>query len=316
MVLLYHKGAKEHPMEKQIIEVSNDGFSLFLHRGFIVIENKNIPIETKIPLDNILSLVISANDLMLSKNVINAITEQGANIICCGKNYVPSSIIIPCEGHWLVASRVQNQIECSKPLQKNLWKSIIQNKIYNQSKILEFFFPNHSNIARLKQLAKNTLSNDVRNNEGVAASIYFKSLFGKNFVRDRLSGDVNILLNYAYIVLRAMVIRAIYGNGLLPFLGLKHCAKTNTFPLADDLMEPFRPWADKLVFEEINRLVNIQDIELTPEIKRRLTGLISIPVKTGKGCVSLNDAVFDFVGSLVVSFEDKKVKLKYPEFED
>ena len=302
-------------MDRQIIEISNDGFSLCLHRGFIVIENKNIPLATKVPLDNILSLVVSANDLIFSKNVINAITEQGANIICCGRNYVPSSIIIPCEGHWLVASRVQKQIECSKPLQKNLWKSIVQNKIYNQATVLKYFFPDNKNVERLKFLAKDVLSNDARNNEGVAASIYFKSLFGKNFVRDRLSGDINILLNYAYIVLRAMVIRAIYGNGLLPFLGLKHCAKTNTFPLADDLMEPFRPLADKLVFEEINRLVNVQDIELTLEIKRRLTGLISIPVKTDKGCVSLNDAVFDFVGSLVSSFEDKKVKLKFPAFE-
>lgn len=303
-------------MEKQIIEISNNGFSVFLHRGFIIVENTNIPIRTEIPLDNILSLVVSANDLILSKNVINAITEQGANIICCGKNYVPSSIIIPCEGHWLIASRVQKQIECSKPLQKNLWKSIVQNKIYNQAKILELCFPNHTNITRLRQLAKETLSNDAKNNEGVAASIYFKSLFGKNFVRDRLNDDINILLNYAYIILRAMVIRAIYGNGLLPFLGLKHCAKTNTFPLADDLMEPFRPWADKLVFEEINRIVDIQNIELTSEIKRRLTSLISTSVKTDKGCVSLNDAVFDFVGSLVKSFENKKVKLKYPKFED
>lgn len=303
-------------MEKQIIEISNNGFSVFLHRGFIIVENTNIPIRTEIPLDNILSLVVSANDLILSKNVINAITEQGANIICCGKNYVPSSIIIPCEGHWLIASRVQKQIECSKPLQKNLWKSIVQNKIYNQAKILELCFPNHTNITRLRQLAKETLSNDAKNNEGVAASIYFKSLFGKNFVRDRLNDDINILLNYAYIILRAMVIRAIYGNGLLPFLGLKHCAKTNTFPLADDLMEPFRPLADKLVFEEISRLINIQDIELTPDIKRRLTTIISMPVTTNKGCISLNDAIFDFVGSLISSFEDKKVKLRYPEFEN
>ena len=303
-------------MEKQIIEISNDGFSLSLNRGFLVIENKDIQTTAEIPLDNILSLLISANNVTISKNIINAVTDQGANIIFCGKNYVPSSITIPCVGHWLVAPRVQQQIDVSVPLRKNLCKSIVQNKIYNQAEVLAMFFPQNTNIARLKQLAKDTLSNDARNNEGVAASIYFKSLFGKNFVRDRLNDDTNILLNYIYIVLRAMVIRAIYGNGLLPFWGLKHCSKTNTFPLADDLMEPFRPWADKLVFEEINRLVDIQNIELTPEIKRRLTSLISTSVKTDKGCVSLNDAIFDFVGSLVKSFENKKVKLKYPKFED
>ncbi len=303
-------------MDRQIIEISNDGFSLFLHRGFIIIENKDILIRKEIPLDHILSLVISAHNITLSKNIINAITEQGANIIFCGKNYVPCSITTSCAGHWLIAPRVQQQIEASKPLQKTLWKSIIQNKIYNQAQILELFFPNHQNIIRLKQLAKNTRSNDSQNNEGVAASIYFKSLFGRNFVRDKRGGDINILLNYTYIVLRAMVIRAIYGNGLLPFLGLKHCSKTNPFPLADDLMEPFRPWADKLVFKEINKLENIQDIELIPEIKRKLTRLISTPVDTDKGCVSLNDAIFDFVGSLVSSFEDKKVKLKYPTLKE
>lgn len=301
-------------MDKQIIEISNDGFSLSLYRGFVVIKNEEQTV--KIPLDNILSVIVSANNITLSKNIINAITEYGANVIFCGKNYVPSSITIPCVGHWLVASRIKQQIDTSKPLQKNLWKSIVQNKIYNQAKVLDLFFPKHHNIARLKQLAKDTISNDARNNEGIAASIYFKSLFGKNFVRDRLCNDINILLNYTYIVLRAIVTKAIYSNGLLPFLGLKHCAKTNTFPLADDLMEPFRPWADRLVFEEINNLINIQNIELTPEIKRRLTSLISIPVKTDKGCISLNDAIFDFVGSLVASFEDKKVKLKYPEFEN
>ena len=127
-----------------------------------------------------------------------------------------------------------------------------------------------------------------------------------------MSDDVNILLNYVYIVLRAIVIRAICGNGLLPFCGLKHCSKTNIYPLADDLIEPFRPWADRLVFEEIKRLDSVNNIELTPEIKRRLTRIISMPVKNEKGCVSLNDAVFDFVSSLVSCFEGKKVKLKYP----
>ena len=162
-------------------------------------------------------------------------------------------------------------------------------------------------------MAKETLSDDVRNNEGVAASLYFKSLFGKKFVRERLNDDVNILLNYTYTVLRAMVARAVAGNGLLPYLGLKHCTKSNPMPLVDDLIEPFRAMADKIVFEEINKIINIEHIDLTPEIKRNLARIISVPVVTEKGCVSLTDGVYDFVGSLVDSFEVKKVLLKYPE---
>lgn len=299
-------------MDKQIIEIANDGSSLSLYRGFLIIENKELNIKQRIGLDNILSVVLSANNAIISKNIINAICEYGGNIILCGKNYTPTSIIMPYEGHWLISSRIKQQIEISKPLQKNLWKSIIQNKIQNQAKILAYFSPKNPNIERLKKLAKDTLSNDTTNNEGLAASIYFKSLFGREFKRDRLSGDVNILLNYTYIVLRAMLARAVAGNGLLPYLGIKHCSRTNTTPLVDDLIEPFRAVADKIVFEELNKLTNIDDIELTPELKRNLTRIISYPVATNKGVVSLSDGIYDFVGSLVSCFEDKKVNLKYP----
>lgn len=300
-------------MDKQIIEIMNDGFSLSLHRGFLSVENKETKIKQEISLDNILALILSANNITISKNIINAISEQGGNIIFCGKNYLPTTIAIPYTGHWLMAPRIRQQINCSKPLQKNLWKNIVQNKIVNQAKILEYFFPENTNIERLKNLAKETLSNDAQNNEGVAAAIYFKSLFGKKFVRDRLNDDVNIMLNYTYIVLRAMVARAISGNGLLPYLGLKHCTKSNSLPLVDDMIEPFRAIADKIVFEEINKMVNIDHIELTPEIKRNLTKIITFPVKTSKGCISLNDGIYSFIASLVDSFETKKVALKYPE---
>lgn len=300
-------------MDRQIIEISNDNLFLSLYRGFLEIEDKNNGNKYNVDLDNILSIVLSANNVMLSKNIINAICEQGGSIILCGKNYLPTSLIVPYVGHWLISSRIKQQIDCSKPLQKNLWKSIVQNKILNQAMILEHFFSDNHNIERLKKLAKDTLSNDTTNNEGLAAGIYFKSLFGKNFKRDRLNADINILLNYTYIVLRAMVARAVSGNGLLPYMGLKHCGKTNTLPLVDDLIEPFRPIADKIVFEELNKLVNIDNIELTPDIKRNLTKIISYPVRTSKGVMSLNDGIYEFVGSLVNSFEDKKIELKYPD---
>ena len=300
-------------MDKQIIEISNDGFCLSVYRGFLVVENKEQGIKQEIPLDNILSLVLSANNVIISKNIINAISEHGGNIIFCGKDYIPTTIAMPYVGHWLTAPRIKQQLECSKPLQKNLWRSIIQNKIMNQSKVLEYFFPDNVNTKRLKSLAQNTLSGDTTNNEGIAAGIYFKGLFGSKFKRERFNDDANILLNYTYTVLRAVVARAISGNGLLPYLGLKHCMQSNPLPLVDDLIEPFRAIADRIVFEELNRIVNIDHIALTPEIKRDLTKIIAYPVQIKKGTVSLADGIYDFVGSLVSSFENKKVCLRYPE---
>lgn len=301
-------------MDRQIIEIMNDGFALSLHRGFLVVENKTSQTKQEIPLDNILALLLSANNVNLTKNIMNAVCEQGGCLICCGKDYLPTALTMPYTGHWLIAPRIRQQIDCSKPLQKNLWKSIVQNKIYNQAKILEYFFPDHPNIERLKLLARETLSDDARNHEGIAAAIYFKSLFGRKFVRNRLNDDTNILLNYTYTVLRAIIARAVAGNGLLPYIGLKHRSQGNPLPLVDDLIEPFRALADKIVFEELNKLVDIDHIELTPTIKRSLTKIITIPVETAKGTVSLNDGIYEFVSSLVTSFENKKVLLKYPVF--
>ena len=293
-------------MDRQIIEISNNGFFLSLYRGFLVIENEKKQ-KQEIPLDNILSLILSADNTVISKNIVNAVIEQGGNIIFCDKKYLPSTIAVPYTGHWLTSHRIKQQIDCSRPLQKNLWKSIVQHKIH--------FSLNTSPKERLKILAKDTLSDDARNHEGMAAALYFKSLFGKKFVRNRLNPDINILLNYAYTILRAMVARAVSGNGLLPYLGLKHCGKTNSLPLVDDLIEPFRAIADKLVFDEVNKIINTDNIELNAEIKRNLAKLIVFPAITGKGAVTLSDAIYDFVGSLVSSFEDKKVLLKYPQYE-
>ena len=300
-------------MDKQIIEISNDGFKLSLFRGFLVVVNVEKNIKQEVPLDNILSLVLSANNVLISKNIINELCQRGANIIFCGKNYVPSAITVSTEGHWLVSERIKYQIYCSLPLKKNLWKSLVQNKIWNQALIIEKFFEDSPAINQLNRLARDTLSGDTSNNEGQAARVYFKALFGKKFIRDRFESDINILLNYSYTVLRAIIARAVVGNGLLPYIGLKHCTRTNTMPLVDDLIEPFRAIADKFVFEELNKLVNIDNIELSPDIKRRLTQIISYPVETEKGTQSLSDAIYDFVGTLVKSFENKKVELKYPK---
>ncbi len=299
-------------MEKQIVEISHDGFILSLYKGFLEIQNKKEATKQLVPTDNILSLVLSANDILITKNIVSALIEQGTILIFCDKNYLPTAVTLPYIGHWLTAPRIRTQITCKKTLQKQLWKSIIQYKILNQASVLKHFYPNNKNTERLVYLARNTLSNDVSNNEGMAAGIYFKSLFGENFIRNRTGHDVNILLNYAYIVLRAVVARAVAGNGILPYIGLHHCQEANTMPLIDDIIEPFRAFADKTVVEIIqNNFFNIET-GLTPDIKRRLTSLITMPVQTEKGKVSLNTAVYDFVNSLVKSYELKKVALQFP----
>lgn len=299
-------------MEKQIIEISNNGFHLSLYRGFLVVENKEHNTKHQIPLDNILSLILVGNDVSITKNIVSTLCEKGCTIIYCNKKYIPNAITTPYSGHWLISKRIKNQLGSSTPLQKKLWQNIIRHKILNQAHILKHFFPEHRSIERLKCLSKDTLSGDSRNCEGLAASVYFKALYGHTFIRNRNNEDINILLNYTYTVLRAIVARAVAGNGLLPYIGIKHCNITNPMPLTDDLIEPFRPIADKIVFETLVSVSDNKKIELTPDIKRQLTKIITYPVQTDKGIVSLNDAVYDFVSSVVSSYEFKKILLRYP----
>ena len=300
-------------MDKQIIEINNDDFTLSIKQGFLCITNKS---EQKIPLDMILSVIISSHNAVISKNSVISICENGGNIIFCDKKYNPKAITLSCQGHWLISQRINWQINSSAPMKKNLWKAIIIQKISNQALILKNFDPKNKTIEKLKQLAKTTLSNDSKNNEAQAARIYFKALFGNDFIRDRDKNDINILLNFSYIILRSMIARAVVGSGLLPYLGIKHCARTNTMPLVDDLMEPFRPIADKLVVEELGNLGNLEnskEVILSTEIKRRLARIISYPVKVEKGEMPFNEALLIFVNSIVKSFENKKILIEFPK---
>ena len=298
-------------MIKQVVEISSDDFILSLFRGFLCITDKQKDQKYKVPLDSILCLIISAHNTVISKNITNALCENQACIIFCDNKYIPNAITIPVAGHWLTASRIRTQIFSSEPLRKNLWKKIVQYKIENQCKLMSLIKPESIQIPRMEMLLKTVKSDDAQNNEGLAAHIYFSELFGNKFVRNRDANDINLFLNYAYTVLRAMVARSVCANGLLPYLGLKHCQQSNTMPLVDDLIEPFRPIADKVVIETFESCSETK--ELTPEIKRNLTSLTNVSVGTPKGKLPLSEAINDFVLSLVKSYENKKVLLKCPK---
>jgi CRISPR-associated protein Cas1 len=294
-------------MHDQIIEISNDDFSLSLNRGFLDLTNGDN--RAQISLDNILSVIISANRATISKNIINAICDNGGAIILCGDKYIPSALILPYINHWLGAPRARAQVAASVPLNKNLWKEIVSRKIANQAAVLAALRPESPAIQSLRDLSRSVRSNDAGNCEGVAAKIYFKALFGPQFIRDRDMAGINRLLNYAYTILRSAIARAIAGNGLLPQFGIKHCSAPNTMPLADDLIEPFRPVADMMVFNMIQN----DAPELTTEVKRAISSILSMPMKNNRGRVALSDAVYEFVGTLEQSYSKKSVRLEFPE---
>ena len=298
-------------MIKQVIETSSGNLKLSLSRGFLVLTDIETKQSKQVPLDTILCVVLSAEDCLVSRHIINALVENNASIVFCNDRYLPSAIILPVAGHWLAAPRIRSQIDTGEVLRKNLWRKIVQYKIDCQRQFLASVDPNCCYLQRLKMLSQTVKSGDTQNNEGQAAHIYFAGLFGSDFVRNRNATDANMLLNYAYTILRAMVARSVCGNGLLPYIGLKHCQQANTIPLVDDLIEPFRPIADKLVCDILDEYDDASDLNV--EIKRKLAQLTSLEVYTSKGKMPLAEAIDIFVASLVKSYEKQKLLIEPPE---
>lgn len=199
--------------------------------------------------------------------------ESNVAIITCDNHRMPTGLMLPLAGNTTQSERFRHQIDASLPLKKQLWQQTIQSKILNQSRVL--LRQRGLECGNMEAWAKQVKSGDGDNLEARAAAFYWQNLFGsiKGFNRDREGIPPNNLLNYGYAILRAVVARSLVGSGLLPTLGIHHHNRYNAYCLADDIMEPYRPYVDKLVADIVDSGSDIS--KLTTEIKSKL---LSIPV--------------------------------------
>jgi CRISPR-associated protein Cas1 len=177
--------------------------------------------------------------------LVEELNEYNVATVFCDSKHLPSSMLLPLDANHIQNEIFRAQIEASEPLKKNLWKQTIEVKIQNQARLLEKL---GKNSIPLKALAKVVKSGDSDNREGFAARLYWIELLGKDFIRDRYGEPPNPFLNYGYILLRSAVARSLAGSGLLATLGIHHRNRYNAFCLADDVMEPYRPYVDEIVF--------------------------------------------------------------------
>jgi CRISPR-associated protein Cas1 len=232
--------------------------------------------------------------------------NQGAVVLFCGENHHPAGMLLPIEGNQLLADRIWLQVESKKPLEKRLWQQIVQAKLRRQAERLPTDHPAH---ARIMHLSKNVTSDDSTNAEGQAARYYWPAVFGESFRRDRDGAPPNNLLNYGYMVLRAAMARAICGAGLHPAFGLHHHHRNNTFCLADDLLEPYRPFVDARVVELWRG--NRDDIgkETKAHLLQVLTDEVIVAGRKGPLLVALSKTV----SSLVDCLAGEREKLDLPQ---
>ena len=268
---------------------------------------------TTIPIEDIGVVVLDNRQITITQGVLDALLDNNVAVITCDKNRMPVGLMLPLDGNRTQNERFRDQIDASLPLKKLLWKQTIQAKINNQASVL--LRERCCEVANMRKWADDVKSGDIENYEARAAVYYWQNMFGHipGFTRDRNGVPPNNLLNYGYAILRAVVARGLVGSGLLPTLGIHHHNRYNAYCLADDIMEPYRPYVDSLVCEIIASGVDYT--ELTREIKAKLLSIPVIDVTIDGERSPLMIAVGQTTASLYKCFSGEARKIIYPILE-
>ena len=290
---------------KRILFFTNP-FHLSVQLRQIQIRNKNAGIDRTIPAEDVGFIVLEHPQITLTQGFVQLCMELGIAVVFCNDRHLPSGLLTPFDGNSLQTARFRSQTEASEPLKKQLWKQIIQQKITNQACVLKHSYKDGDALLFKYKKVK---SGDSSNEEAKAASIYWKRLLGEDFLRDRFGDTPNAYLNYGYAILRAATARALTGSGLHPTLGLFHRNQYNSFCLADDLMEPYRPFIDLLVMDWISKT---EEEELTKDAKAHLIGVLNMDTMMGKRKRPLSLALSESSNSLVECLAGEQKKLRLP----
>lgn len=295
-------------MPKQTLFFSNP-FHLSTKLEQLVIFNKETDDEVTRPIADIAYLVIDNPQITFTNALMQVLAKHNVAVIICDDKHHPASMLLHLDTHHIQAQRFGVQVAASEPLKKQLWQQTVKAKILNQARVLELA---GKNSLPLTHLATKVNSGDTTNCEAQAARIYFRELFGQNFTRFREGPPPNPSLNYSYSIIRAAVARALAGSGLLVTIGIHHHNKYNNFALADDIMEPFRPFTDWLVYQQIQTIADYHNI--TKERKADFLQLLQSDCLYKKERSPLMIAIEYVTANLAKCFEGTSKKLEYPEF--
>lgn len=267
-----------------------------------------------IPVEDIGVVVLDNKQITITQGLMEALLANNTAVVSCDARSMPAGLLLPLSGNTIQQERFSDQISCSQPLRKQLWQQTIKAKIENQAAVLRKYTSSESKCMNV--WASDVKSGDSDNLEGRAAAYYWKNLFVPyidKFVRGREAAPPNNLLNYGYAILRALIARALVSSGLLPTLGIHHHNRYNAYCLADDIMEPYRPYVDELVLNIVKSGQNYE--ELTKDLKAQLLSIPTIDVQISGKRSPLMIAASTTTASLTKCFGGENRKIIYPEVE-
>ena len=266
--------------------------------------------QATIPIEDIGVLLLDHRQITVTHAVMAALVDNNAAVVTCNEQHMPVGLLLPLDGHSVQSERFQNQLAASLPLRKQLWQQTVQQKILNQAALLREL--HGIETGNMRQWASDVRSGDNTNLEARSAAFYWSQMFPaiKGFTRDREGDYPNALLNYGYAILRAVVARALVGSGMLPTFGIHHHNRYNAYCLADDIMEPYRPFVDRLVVQTMREC---PDREVTTTLKRHLLTVPTLEVRIGGQRSPLMVAVSQTTASLARCFAGEAGRVAYPE---
>ncbi|MET0635836.1 MAG: type II CRISPR-associated endonuclease Cas1 [Chitinophagaceae bacterium] len=262
------------------------------------------------PIEDIGLLILDHQQITITQALLAKLLSNNTAIIVCDDTHHPTGMLFNLDGHTLQSQKFQAQVEATTPLKKQLWQQTVTSKIENQAALLKLVRMENK---LLLTYSKEVKSGDSENHEAKAAAYYWKRIFPDflEFRRERYGPPPNNLLNYGYAVLRALVARSLTASGLLPTLGIHHRNQYNAYCLADDIMEPYRPFVDKLVCRIIRN--NGKFLEMTPAMKKELLSIPVVDVLIDGQKSPLMNAIQRTTASLARCFEGSARKIVYPE---
>lgn len=281
---------------------------LSLKYNQIEIRYKDVEEVITRPIEDVGVVIVESQLVQFTVPLLNALADNNVAVVFCNAQCMPNTMLMPLESNAVQQEVYRLQTEASLPTKKRIWKEIIEHKIRNQAASLDLL-GRDGNL--LKPYYMNVLSGDSDNREGQAAKIYWQQMYGRSFNRSRNGESPNSWLNYGYAILRAAVARALLGSGLFPAFGLFHRNRYNAFPLADDVMEPYRPFVDYAVYQLFE---DLPEACLDKEVKQQLVRVLFTDVKMKGQIRPLQVALSMTTASLVRALKDKKESIIYPSF--
>jgi CRISPR-associated protein Cas1 len=296
-------------MIKRTLFFGNPAYLSTKNKQLVVTFPEQEKATKQIPIEDLGYIVLEHPQITITNGLLQKFVQNKTAVITCDKQHLPCGFLQPLVGHSEQSERIRHQLNASQQLKQNLWQQTVITKIDNQANHLLL---REKNALRLKRYVKTIKTLGFGNEEALAAAYYFQHLFTiENFSRNNKEKPPNNLLNYGYAILRAVTARALVSSGLLTSIGIFHSNKYNAFCLADDIMEPYRPFVDALVFDLVETGCQIE--ELNTKLKAELLRIPTIDVNIDGKLSPLMNAMSRTTASLYECFKGSKRKILYPE---